>query len=354
MDDAEIRLYFHRLREQISAWQAHNLRTGQELEAALEDLHLIYEEMQTKLQMAEVVEQGLLQQNQQIALEYYRYQDWFDAAPIAYLVADVNGLILQANQAMAQLLNVPQRYLAGKPLTLYLAETDRANFRTKLNQLSPNAGPQVWQLNLCPRDDQPVVTEWHIAIALNPTGGIASLRIGIYPLSQGGMATGPETIADLIPAQPLEQIQAQGELAMSPLPPRLDGLRVLVVDDEADIRDFIIAVLEAHGIEVRAVASAAVALEEIERYRPDVLLSDIRMPDRDGYSLIRQIRALEAEQGRHLPAAAITAYLEEDREKAVRAGFEAHLHKLAQPREWIEMVAQLVEQTANRKLDELD
>ena len=352
MDEAEIRLYLQRIREQILAWQAHNLRTGQELQAAVEDLQLIYEAMQTKLQMAEVVEQGLLQQNQQIALEYHRYQDWFDAAPIAYLVADPNGLILQANQAMAQLLKVPQQYLAGKPLTLYLAETDRTNFRTKLNQLSPNAGLQVWQLNLCPRDDEPVVTEWHIAIALNPTGGIASLRIGIYPLSQGGMATGAETIADLIPAQPLEQIQTQGE--PSPLPPRLDGLRVLVVDDEADIRDFIIAVLGTHGIEVRAVGSAAVALEEIERYSPDVLLSDIRMPDRDGYSLIRQIRALEAEQGRHLPAAAITAYLEEDREKAVRAGFEAHLHKLAQPREWIEMVAQLVEQAANRKLDELD
>lgn len=125
------------------------------------------------------------------------------------------------------------------------------------------------------------------------------------------------------------------------IPQALDGLRVLVVDDEADARDLITVMLATHGIEVQAVASAAAALDALERFHPDVLVSDIRMPDGDGYSLVQRIRALEAKRGSHIPIAAMTAYLEEDREKARMAGFEAHLHKLAQPSEWVAMVTQL-------------
>uniref|UniRef100_A0ACD5GSU0 Response regulator n=1 Tax=Desertifilum tharense IPPAS B-1220 TaxID=1781255 RepID=A0ACD5GSU0_9CYAN len=116
---------------------------------------------------------------------------------------------------------------------------------------------------------------------------------------------------------------------------------MLVVDDEADARDFISAVLELHGIAVKAVASAADALEAIEKFSPDVLVSDIRMPGEDGYTLIRKIRALEALKGGHLRAGAITAYCDENREKALSAGFEAHLNKLAEPSQLIEMVSQL-------------
>lgn len=129
---------------------------------------------------------------------------------------------------------------------------------------------------------------------------------------------------------------------------------MLIVDDEADIREFVSAIFEAHGISVKTVSSVAAALEALEQFRPNVLLSDIRMPDGDGYSLIRQIRALEREQGRHIPAAAITAYLDEDREKAINAGFEAHLHKLAQPTQWVEVVTQLARQSPGPELDLLD
>lgn len=128
---------------------------------------------------------------------------------------------------------------------------------------------------------------------------------------------------------------------MPQLPQSLDGLRVLVVDDEADVCEFVVAVLEMYGIGVKAVTSADAALEELERFHPDVLLSDIRMPGKNGYSLIQQIRNRETANTGHIPAAAITAYLEEDREKALDAGFEAHLHKLAQPSEWVELVARL-------------
>ena len=114
---------------------------------------------------------------------------------------------------------------------------------------------------------------------------------------------------------------------MSQLPQSLQGLRVLVVDDDNDILEFITVVLESYGISVLAVASAAAALEVLKPFQPDVLVCDIRMPSGSGYDLIRQIRILEAKEGGHLPATAITAYQDEDWEESLKAGFEAHLHK---------------------------
>lgn len=85
-------------------------------------------------------------------------------------------------------------------------------------------------------------------------------------------------------------------------PPKLDGLRVLVVDDEADAHKWISTVLEECGAEVIAVGSGGEALGALEQFRPDVLVSDIGMPDEDGYTLIRKIRELELEIGGHIPA----------------------------------------------------
>ncbi|MDZ7959427.1 MAG: response regulator [Aulosira sp. DedQUE10] len=132
-------------------------------------------------------------------------------------------------------------------------------------------------------------------------------------------------------------------------PNGLDGLHVLFIDDEADTRKLIAAVLMQHGVVVTTVATVAQALQELERSqsdssgvsRPDVIISDIRMPDEDGYTLIRKIKALEAEKGWQIPTAALTAYLAEDRAKVIKAGFQSHIHKLAQPTELIAMVAKL-------------
>ena len=133
---------------------------------------------------------------------------------------------------------------------------------------------------------------------------------------------------------------------MTQTPQSLNGLRVLVVDDEADIREFITVVLESQGMCVKAVASAAAAFEVLKEFRPDVLVCDIRMPGGSGYDLIRQIRDLEAKEGGHLPATAITAYQDEDWEESRKAGFEAHLHKFAQLIEWVETITQLAGQTS--------
>jgi PAS domain S-box-containing protein len=109
---------------------------------------------------------------------------------------------------------------------------------------------------------------------------------------------------------------------------RLDGLTILVVDDEPDTRDLLKQGLEFCGATVRLAGSAAEALNALQSGIPDILISDIGMPGIDGYELIRQIRDLQAEKGRRIPAIALTAYTRvEDRLQALRAGYDMHVPK---------------------------
>jgi PAS domain S-box-containing protein len=122
----------------------------------------------------------------------------------------------------------------------------------------------------------------------------------------------------------------------------LNGVRVLIVDDETDSREVLTATLEQVGAEVTAVASASEALDAITQLTPDVLVSDIGMPLEDGYSLIRKVRQLKAEQGGQIPAIALTAYARpEDRMRAIAAGFQMHIAKPLEPAELVTMVASL-------------
>lgn len=124
----------------------------------------------------------------------------------------------------------------------------------------------------------------------------------------------------------------------SPLPTPLAGVQVLVVDDEADSRDFVTFVLEEAGAIVTAVGSAFAALE-VFTSQIDILVSDIGMPGMDGYMLIQQIRALSIEQGGKIPAIALTAYAGEfDLQKALVAGFQKHISKPVEPEQLIEAV----------------
>jgi PAS domain S-box-containing protein len=123
---------------------------------------------------------------------------------------------------------------------------------------------------------------------------------------------------------------------------RLDDLRVLLVDDEADTREVIAFTLKQYGARVRAVASAAAVLEEIALWKPDLLLSDIGMPEMDGYMLIRKIRALPPEGGGQIPAIALTAYAgETNRELIISAGFQKHITKPVEPIQLAAAVAEL-------------
>ncbi|MBD2002299.1 response regulator [Trichocoleus sp. FACHB-40] len=123
----------------------------------------------------------------------------------------------------------------------------------------------------------------------------------------------------------------------------LDGLQVLVVDDEPDSRDFLTIALEQYGARVRAVASATEAFEALEQVKPNVLVSDIGMPGEDGYTLIRKIRALEPEQGGEIIAVAVTAYARsEDSQRAISLGFHRHIAKPVEPAKLAAAIASLV------------
>ncbi len=124
----------------------------------------------------------------------------------------------------------------------------------------------------------------------------------------------------------------------------LDDLRVLVVDDEEDTRDLVKVILTRCGAEVKTCGSAAEALDKLEAWRPDVLVSDIGMPGEDGYSLIKKVRALKTWNEQTLPAVALTAYAgAEDRARALSSGFQRHMAKPLEPRELIVVIANLAE-----------
>jgi CheY-like chemotaxis protein len=118
---------------------------------------------------------------------------------------------------------------------------------------------------------------------------------------------------------------------------RLDGLRVLVVDDEADTRDLLKQGLEYCGAAVSLAGSASEALDMLMTTVPDILISDIGMPGIDGYDLIRQVRSLPSNRGGKIPAIALTAYTRtEDRLQSLRAGYDMHVPK---PVELAELIA---------------
>jgi CheY-like chemotaxis protein len=122
----------------------------------------------------------------------------------------------------------------------------------------------------------------------------------------------------------------------------LAGLRILVVEDEADSREIISTVLREWGADVAAAAAARDALRALDDGTPDVLVSDIGMPDMDGFELIRAVRKRSPGAGGKVPAIALTAYAEpESRQSALDAGFDEHVPKPAEPRQLLQAVARL-------------
>jgi len=130
--------------------------------------------------------------------------------------------------------------------------------------------------------------------------------------------------------------------------PQLSGVRVLVVDDDSSARQMISTVLMQSGAEVKSCVSSSEALTAVCQWKPDVLMSDIGMPNEDGYALIQKVRRLKAECGGRVPAAALTAYArEEDRARALTEGFQIHVSKPVEPAELVAVVSGLLEQSAH-------
>jgi PAS domain S-box-containing protein len=123
---------------------------------------------------------------------------------------------------------------------------------------------------------------------------------------------------------------------------KLKNRRILIVEDDLDTQALLRTVLEGHGAEVVTVNSSAAALVEVERQKPDVIISDIGMTGENGYEFIKRIRSLSQEEGGHIPAIALTAYAAPtDRRKALLAGFQTHLAKPVEPDDLLAVILSL-------------
>jgi PAS domain S-box-containing protein len=171
--------------------------------------------------------------------------------------------------------------------------------------------------------------------AESPGAGQGSTFTVLLPVAPVYQSSGTE--ARVHPA-------ARDTLPVYECPDRLDGLKVLVVDDEPDTRELLKIGLGQCGATVTAVGSAAEALKAITAEPPDLLISDIGMPEEDGYELIRQVRQMPAQNGGKVPAIALTAYARvEDRMQALRAGYQMHVPKPVELAELVAVAASLIQ-----------
>ncbi len=187
-----------------------------------------------------------------------------------------------------------------------------------------------------------------LGLGLSIVKHLVELHGGLVRASSQGQGKGA-TFAVLLPLTIIhdsrhgeDRVHPKAERAVSLDFTRTDltGLKILVVDDEADARELIRRVLEECRAEVLVAATAEAALDCIRHDRPDVLVSDVGMPDVDGYELLKRVRALGPSGGGRLPAIALTAFARsEDRTRALRAGFLVHVSKPVEPSELVATVA---------------
>jgi PAS domain S-box-containing protein len=154
--------------------------------------------------------------------------------------------------------------------------------------------------------------------------------------------TGPVRTVERSTPVPVTTSSAPSSADFASSRARIRGLSVLVVEDEQDARELIASMLTLCGATVTTAPSVGLALQEVIQHRPDVIVSDIGMPDEDGYDLIERVRTLPPVEGGRTPAIALTAYARSaDRSRALLAGFNAHVTKPVEPAELIAIVAEV-------------
>lgn len=188
-----------------------------------------------------------------------------------------------------------------------------------------------------------------LGLGLSIVRELVELHGGAVQVASPGEGLGT-TFTVLLPHGKVSSaISETGNAALAQLTPpepnratELSGLRLLVVDNDADAREILRIILEGSGALVQTADSAAAALEVISENSFDVLISDIGMPEEDGYSLIAKVRSLSDEEGGNVPAAGLTGYAsEEDRIRVLRAGYQIHVPKPVSPDELIAVVVSL-------------
>jgi CheY-like chemotaxis protein len=183
---------------------------------------------------------------------------------------------------------------------------------------------------------------------------LVELHGGVVKAHSEGLGKGAEFIVHLpvLTADRFSELRDErrvhssgGGIAVGPMP-SLAGLRILVVDDEADAREIASAILGEAGAVVATAASVSQAIDLLDRWEPDVLVADIGMPGEDGYDLISRVRARFSDKRGQIPAIALTAFARpQDRLKILSAGYQMHVPKPVEPVELATVVASLANLT---------
>ncbi|MDY7022355.1 MAG: response regulator [Cyanobacteriota bacterium] len=170
---------------------------------------------------------------------------------------------------------------------------------------------------------------------------LIELHGGIIHVESEGQGKGT-TFTVILPIQAIQQPEEQQSIQLIESKLSLQDVKIMVVEDQADSRELIRLALEQQGAEVSEASSSREALEMIEKSPPDLLISDIGMPDEDGYCFLQKVRALPSDQGGNVPALALTAYTkEEDKQQAFKVGFQMHLGKPLDITQLLTVVEQL-------------
>ncbi len=320
-------------------------RGAKSLEQIIEDLIDVSRVMtgRLKLELAPVDLASLVQQ----AVEAARPQADAEGIRLAFLptgTASVTGDFVRLQQVMNNLLaNAIKFTTAGGRVQVLLDRVD-GDARIRVVDTGGGIDPQqlpyvfdrYWQA-----ESGTTRRQGGLGLGLAIVRHIVQLHRGRVRAESAGEGQGA-TLEILLPVAAATPTVAAPASEAPPRAQRIDGLRILMVEDDTDTREALKLVLEKSGAQVAAMGSGREALAAIEGVRPDIMLCDIAMPEEDGYAVIAKVRALGPARSGDVPAVAVTAYASpEDRARALSAGFQAHVAKPVEPARLIALIDSL-------------
>jgi PAS domain S-box-containing protein len=295
---------------------------------------------ETPVRLADVIDSAI--ETVRLAAQAKFIQLYTEFNPqVGQVLGDANRL----QQAVWNLLSNAVKFTPpGGQITVYLTQAEdcaQIQVQDTGSGIEPDFLPHVFE-SFRQADSTTTRTFGGLGLGLAIARHLVELHGGKIWAESSGLGQGA-TFTVSLPLLPESGEPSTPEF-IAPELPNLQGLKILVVDDIPDTREFLVFLLEMEGALVQAVESAEMAISVINHWQPDVLVSDIGMPELDGYGLIRTLRSRSPQEGGTIPAIAVTAYAgESDRQAILAAGFDAHIPKPVEPLDLAQAIARLLQ-----------